>query len=625
MLTETYVKQMTHHWTTTLGQVLADGLTHNWKLFAETMENVIRDNHQGNNNAYVIPMATGESKTQGASMFCSLLPKDIRALIVVYRTDDADLVSETINSLGGYAGAYHSKLNIKPNDTKNFQTLVITHEMFKKHGSKDSDTWKILSEERDLVIIDETLHDITMSTLGQKSLNILKNLATDLQHRRMLSAISAFEKTLNEMTGKEFRCFMPLDEKYRKKVWSKEVIFTANAMNIHDAAQDFVEILESTPLSESLSMKARTMNMASREPIERAKDIEAATVIRDALAVGSFGHSQSKTINVVRQLIPRGVSFVVMDATASVNALYETQSKFKGNVYKVPVKQVRDYSNVIIHTALTKTGKGSITGDEIGKLIKTVPVKEDDEILYVCHKSNEPYLLALLQSSGQQKYHIDHWGNLTGTNKYRDCNKIVLIGLPHKPISVFHAINIFKADEYHAYSESGVSTRRKLQITDMASDVVQAIARIRLRNIVDETGGCLPSEVYLTLNPSSLVKNGIYSALKLQFPGATIVQDWVIPKDLVTQRNETVLEATLAYVDMRLTDIGDDITVIEPRQNLHLDKGNYSKMLRDKSFNENLQQIGVEIQERITKDNRGREHKKPKQFFVRISELNSVA
>ncbi len=617
-----FVSNMKQHWTTTLGQVLADGLTYNWKLFAETMENVVRDNHQGNNNAYVIPMATGESKTQGASMYCSLTNE--RALVIVYRTEDADLVASNINTLGGEAIAYHSKANVDIEATSAYRTLIITHEMFKRHGYRNSKQWKQLSDNRPLVIIDETLQDVTMTSIGEFELNILKNTMRNIGEQEFSEVVltGIFEKTLKGIKGKEYRCFMPTDHNERKLIMIEDDIAIDVSFNLWVSTQAIIDKLNELPLTEPVCARARRNNQVSYEPVARAQDIEALTVIRDSLSNGCFGHSESRTINVIRQLLPDRLSYVVLDATADVNSLYETQKLHKGNLEIVPVKPVRNYNGVNIHTALTKTGKGSLSPDDIRSILSTVPIAENDEVLFVTHNANEAELIAYVTNLNldfEWKYHIDHWGNLTGTNKYRHCNKAVLIGLPHKPSSIFHAINIYKASEPFAYSEDGNSNRNKLQFTDMAADIVQAIARIRLRNITDTNGGCLPSDIYITINPRKEIRDTLHNALIKKFPGTTITDDWNIPKELQSKRRETVLEATLAYVDNRLKDIAEDIPVLEPRQNLNLDKENYRKMLSRKTLNENLLKIGVEIQERYTKDKYGRAHKKPKKFYVRIA------
>ena len=614
-----YEDRMRKHWTETLKQVEANGLYENWIMFAETMENVISDNVDGKSNAYVIPMATGESKTQGASLYCSMLPDGVQALIVVYRIDDADIVADTINRLGGNAVAYHSKCSSDVDEVARYETVVITHEMFKKHGYRMSDKWKILSTGRDLVIIDETLNDIKMSSVGDFEINILKNLSRKLNVEAFRDqSLAVFEKTLNELKGKAFRCLSPLDYEERNRVMLDEDMDVIEAM--HDQCQDFIDILESTPLDNPISVRARGLNTVSIEPVARAKDIEAVKVMRDALVNGCFGDSESRTINIASQLLPKQISYVVLDATANINAVYETQSKHKRNVITVPVKRVRDYSNVKIHTVLTATGKGSLSAQNIEQMLNSVPVNVGDRILYVCHKINEPGVIAHLTNSNFVNYAVDHWGNLTGTNKYRGYNKIILIGLPHKPASIFHAINIYKADEEYAYSSNGSVSRQKLQHTDMAADIVQAIARIRLRNIVGINGECDECEVFLTVNPNRNIRETIYDSLAKQFPGAQISDDWDIPGNLISRKRETVLEATLAYIDSRLRGIGEDIPVLEPRQNLNLDKSNYAKMMKLSSFPEHLLQIGVEIQERYVTDRRGRQSKKPRKFYTKIKE-----
>ena len=122
---EQYRHTMEQHWINNLGQIKADGMDDNWHLFASTMNHIICNNQKKKKStAYIVPLATGESKTQGSIVYLSLIPEAYKAMMVVRLNDDATQISEQINSLGGDAVPYNSTVDITIKEASKHQIVI---------------------------------------------------------------------------------------------------------------------------------------------------------------------------------------------------------------------------------------------------------------------------------------------------------------------------------------------------------------------------------------------------------------------------------------------------------------------------------------------------------------------
>ena len=639
---ELYRSTMESHWINNLRQIKADGMDSNWHIFASTMNSIVCDNQDSKRStAHIIPMATGESKTQGSIVYLSILPAQVKAMMVVRLNVDALSVEEQINNLGGDAVAYNSTVDVEIADAAKYQVVIVSHEFFKRNGYSNNIKWKTLADDRDLFIIDEALHSVNSVTISRREHEFLNYTAKSLKHQWMMDVIDRNINTIDMLKSEElggFSVLAPLDQStpYReelidemfpnlneqqKKLITRENISQANLGMI----DEFIQLLKSQPLTNAISCRSRYIKQQHLESFYRKEDITLAEDLKTIVSTGAFATKKRESITGVRELVPGGVSFAVLDATAPVNAIYSLQKKYKGNVHTVPVSRTRNYKGFTIKCGRTSTGKGSLNKDSIHQMCNSISgeLVPGDKILFVTHKANKVFISRWKEVTtipDGVEVAIEHYGNITGKNDWRDYNKVALIGLPHKSTEFYQSLNIIKTSEDLAYRDEGKQNHTQIEYTDLASDMVQATARIRVRNIINESGGCLPATAYITLNSRKSLYATLQYSLEQQFPGADI-KEWELPTS-VSKAEQLPLgyEPTLEYLEDRLTIIGADIDIYEPRDILDINRKSYSRLITNKTFLEQLQHLGFEIQGKQVRDKRGRMKKTPSKFFVRVSE-----
>lgn len=638
---ELYRSTMENHWIHNLGQVKAEGMDDNWLLFAETMNRIIIDNQDKSRSvAHIVPMATGESKTQGSIVYCSILPVDVKAMMVVRLNDDASQIAEQINNLGGNAVAYNSSVHIEINDAAEYQTVVVSHEFFKRNGYKNNEKWQTLSVDRDLFIIDEALHSVNSISISRRELDFLRHTAKSLQQSDALSMTEKLINTIDEIKASSLDGFVKLVRLDQKIEFSKELIdevfsrFTdeqkklVTRENIYQVnlsiLDELIDILKSSPLTNAVSCRSRYIKQHHLESFYRKEDIALAEGLKTIMGTGAFASKKRESITGVKEIVPGGVSFAVLDATAPVNAIYSLQNKYKGDVYTVPVSRTRNYDGFTIKCGRTLTGNGSLDKDSIHQMCNSIAKEFEpgDKILFVTHKVNKSFISTWREVSGivDVEMAIEHYGNITGKNNWRDYNKVALIGLPHKNTEFYQSLNIVKTCEELAYQSEGKQNHTQIEYTDLASDMVQATARIRVRNIINAEGGCLPAKAYITMNPMKSLYSTLEDSLLKQFPGAEITE-WELPETIAkAEQLPKGYESTLEYLQDRLTIVGADIDIYEPRDVLDINRESYRRLITNKIFLEQVKHLGFEIQECKVRDKRGRMKKRPSKFIVRVTE-----
>jgi len=383
---------------------------------------------------------------------------------------------------------------------------------------------------------------------------------------------------------------------------------------------DFIKKIDNLPKADAIVCKARGIMQTSLEHFYREQTKNSVIKLMTIRTSGTFATKSQGSLTAVKELLPGSISFAVMDATSSVNAIYQLQSTYRKNTRIVPVKKTRNYRGFKVNTIEMVTGQGSISGDDIHTLLDAVPLNTDDKIFIVTHKKLESYVESWIENNSTVDitFDVEHFGNLTGKNTWRDFNKIVVIGLPHKNSQLYQALNIIKTDEKTAYSEDGKKNLTIIENTDLSADLVQSIARIRIRNVNDKDGGCLPAEAYITINPKPSMKKNIMDALHSQFSGS-IFSEWVVD-DMKKKQAKLPkgFESTLSYLDTRLTEVADELPLYEPRDALSIKRDTYSRLFKDKAFKDHLQDMNIVIQERPACNPRGVRKKRPEKIFFKM-------
>jgi len=439
--TETYRQAMGNRWNG-FGQTKANGMDYNWLQFATTMNNVIADNGAKDDKvstAYVVSMATGESKTQGSIVYLAELNK---------ATD----------------------VNKK---------------------------WKTLADDRDLFIVDEALHNVEAARLDDRDIQRMTHVAKALKSEDMLSLLDLYSDFLGAILpdGKETGYIMLQDlERARefsndtyveifgkhaieaKKVFSKDNVIANNIETVNS----FISSLRNIPDKDAFVCKALQFHQYSFEWRYKNEVIILAGKLKTILGAGAFASKKGQSITGVKELLPNGVSFAVLDATAPISTIYELQEQHRQDVVMVPTKKTRNYNGFDINIADTVTGAGSLDKKIIHSMLDSINLELTDEnkLFIVTHKALEPEVKLWIENTDiGAEIALDHFGNITGKNDWRDFDCVAVIGLPHKPNELIQALNIIKTNEELAYSDAGKQNHTSIEVSDLGADLAQAMAR----------------------------------------------------------------------------------------------------------------------------------------------------
>lgn len=116
-----------------------------------------------------------------------------------------------------------------------------------------------------------------------------------------------------------------------------------------------------------------------------------------------------------------------------------------------------------------------------------------------------------------------------GSNKYKDFDTAVIFGLPFRDhiwgTNVFFALQGVQEDEWHDNPtwKRCPNVRELLQRRHLASSIIQAMGRVRLRKVVDEQGRCAPTDVFIVL-PSGERGTEILSYIRQELPGINVAE-----------------------------------------------------------------------------------------------------
>lgn len=489
-------------WEGKLGNKSNPMLVENWIQNYSAFDDVIKRNKCSLEAIkYISPSQTGSGKTQQViDKAISLASTDTKTLIVVLRTEDADLIANQIQdeTSSDYVAVYHKRertqtVNLAEETKLNdYQCLVITHSMFLKHPE--------IVDDREFIVIDEAINAVNHISISQSNLllldyiykkNKLNNDTVDII-QGLLHSLEHITKTHKNNTVKE--------------LWGN----TGSVTKIKQVDSICYDVLKDVDF---IKIRNKVRGTENQNIAIRNDLIELLDTLPEIFNNWCYVSQSANEIcfNTALEIIPTK-SVIIMDATATVNSLYHLYSKYKKNLLVLPKLDCRNYMNVTLYTTKgINTGRNTLLSDIKSKIPKypnylmdniMKDLKPDDKVLVVTFKELLPILNTQITVDNIQ---INNWGNLTGSNAYNDFNKIYLFGLNHKPLEVIRnqhtlakGFNISFLD-----NEENKQEIQSLKASDLASEIIQAINRIRCRRTIDNDGNCLPCEVYLTLPDTS--------------------------------------------------------------------------------------------------------------------------
>ena len=621
------------------GSIVTPELETTWKLNCQILNHAI--NHPATLMKYVVPAPTGVGKTENLLTYCSMLPVDITVLISTNLIDEANNLVNKINleAQQPIAMAYHSKNKMSHDLAASIQILVTTHAFYKQHY-KGSDTWNKVVSHRNLIVIDEALDTLEEIYVEDTSIARAILVFSYIQKSAKYKNNSQFKKELDYLKSDldALQKSSPGTGLYSSdKLWAVSNKVTNKPVKIlslmFDKYKLFSQILGSPDMNGETNTSANKYGHSVKYSYILTGDYDESlnTMLRENLLetivslnklrerqVYITANNGNKSFNRVEDMM-FDKPLVCFDATASINKTYELREQYYNDIDMIErVNGVRDYSNVTLYQNTGNTGKldfsKQVAVDILGSV--TLGVKT----LIVTHKRNE----AIFDQIAKDKYshktiEVAHWNAITGLNTWKDFDTCIIAGLNNKPI--FYSQNRLITNvstEQIAFGVNQNDLNTAIGRSTITVEIIQAINRIRIRQITDEKGNCDPSNIYIIL-PKLSVSEHIRD-IKREMPNINI-KTWNISSNILTQ-GSSHFDTVIKYLEGNLVGNGT-VAINIVRDNLVIKPDSFRTMLgkskpKQQKFRDDLHKFGFEIIE-SSEGSRGKARlRNPKKYFHRI-------
>jgi hypothetical protein len=599
-------------------------------------------------NIWAFPAQTGVGKSVALQGYLTMLQKE-SSLIVVATKEDARNYCSQINEMqpdSNYAKCFykpsnkseqHPSLLHELEELPEARCLVVTHNRF--ISINQSDELEFFSQykpegsrksrRRDLIVIDErlALHKVFSLTTDEFQRlttfvdNALKNspaakaICSHDELAKPLVAINEFIQSrlrqlelIEHIEGTEL--FANVDEKQSdqlnldllNKVTKARIdeIFDELSMISNSRSESYVNSVNKTLNSILLSLQ-RTLLSNDNQNSSNYDDHYNNFVL--------FKTNQESYLLRVKNLYSKLGTCVVLDATASFNSFYQLAHKKQfSSIVLAPAPQFRQYKNLTIFKAKGfKQSRDALYASEDADFYKNAEMymsyakselKEDDQMLIVCHKEFKSYLEDEWGDPDDTRIAFTHWGNHIGKNEWNEFNKVMIVGWNY-PTPLNNLAKVLAT----GMGTSDIQLIRKIdkelldqfKISQLADDLVQAVMRCRARKIATADSDCLEASIYL-FYPEREDSRAVLDLFESQFPQATIV-DWT-PKGIEVPKKKTKPQKNAD----RVIDLLDDkfathetILRKDVEEELNINKSTMTRILKNEYFKQKLVEHGFDF------------------------------
>ena len=559
----------------------------------------IRLNSAGESQTLVLSPKTGSAKSVSSQMYIALLQSQA-SIVVVYTIEDAIETCKNINEWSGnkdYARCTYNvgsdnkdhHLRVDKDQLNQYRCIVISHSLFKRAndaiGIEFLSTYK--GKKREFVLVDERMDLYKEITFPLSNLKHLLKLFKDIKQSLALTLVDSeieyleatreiFEEIqkITELTMKivddklvpsyELRNFMYFDEDQR----------TAHDLQTYDFSS-FYKLLENRivklekvidPLS-LLDSKVDTKKIINNLMGHLNNLVN---ILKDNFYYFAHGSdNNAPTIMVTRNILNEFGSSVVLDATATVNEMYNNKVFENPDTVKhIETTNPRKYNNFTINECRgVKQGKYSIfktlTPKELTTIVnlyKTIAYSllenKQDKLLIVAHKEFREHLDKKVKKKAIE---FTHWGDHRGKNKWSHCNKILVIGWNYLPDQV-HYLNYISAinGTQDINNQQLRDIKDTYSITQITDDLVQAVNRGAVRKTASTDGNCVESQVYM-FYPTAIEGKIVMDLFKKEFEEHT-VKPWTpvgIEKIQSLAKNYANIERVANYIERKINEVGE--------------------------------------------------------------------
>jgi len=565
-----FVSRMQLHWEQNLENVSSPALHATWEQISNYFKlHIMNHEHEDAKKWYVLSPPTGSGKTEGTVIYAAMLADrenyDHPGMLIVTRLiSDCEIIAQRINEFGSRdtAIAFHSDTNLKITELGENPVLVITHKAYEiamdklEDGDSKKSKWPYFHDwqigTRKLVVIDECLDIVQDATIGLDGLRETLGLIPQFIRDKHPLDIDAIETMIDILASFHMRT-----KDYGGRI--PDAMLRDDKNPIPGIPPDFRELI--------ITLKEGQLDNPYKHE-ERLKNLQ------NIYQSWFYYHKKSvdHTLNSARLLVPDdGIKgAVVMDGTAWANRVYEIH---KDSEIIKPPEGSRNYRNFILHVSMGhKVGKNSMKENAktlIPVLMENLSDKlKGKEVFVVCHKVVEP----LMEGFDPQTFDLKtgHWGAIDGSNEWRDCEIVVIVGLPYLPdtwsANTFMALqgaqdtDWLRSDGDRPW-EKYPDIRQALMRGRMSSDIVQAINRIRSRKVINSEGDCETTEGYIMLPANNEEADDILKNIRAMMPDILIKEDWNFSAQRKRVRGSNWEKAFLKYLENMA--VGDEQSKVD--------------------------------------------------------------
>lgn len=556
-----FVQAMNRHWTDTLNNASSFALREVWHQMANAFNHQIHmETHSTDGRWQVLKPATGTGKSQGLSVYCSMLALERHpgVLIVVRQICQADELADTINGLAGQevAVARHSDNKITMEDLSQIPVAIITHQAYRlaldavSRGEETEQSafhqfHRFRAGRRKLVVIDESLDVIEEARVDYNEVQMLRSiLPAAAETEDIPEAVQALDK------------FISIHRLIVNNKGSEQGAKIPDEMLEGLSAEDFIPLrayLRTIPLDRLMTRKKDRQTNA--EQVKRFDEIlnGIQTVVTQWRWYAKKG--KEELITTARYLMNDvNCGAVVLDATADQNILYDLFGT-GARVWSIP-SDARSYQNVTLHVLMGHSvGKSTMipNAPKVARELFTslkAELDDDRKVFVCCHKDVKPNMVAYGDAFKQVSF--AHWGAVDGRNDWADHDVAVIAGLPFRDnLAVPNAYMAVKGEQDASFFTSKKLKKLKLdlEVSFLVVNVVQAINRVQCRRVIDEHGNCKPTDVFILL-PNNKKGVGTLEGIKQQMPGIKVVDwDYGFKEGRTSPRKSKHNDALLAYAE----------------------------------------------------------------------------
>ena len=464
----------------------------------------------------------GSGKTLGAEVASVILSKnweEVGTLIVVRLTeqclDVANRINELSQELCGRLIARpmfsrHTSVTgevlsgkLTPEEVQDTQVIVITHENYLRtiSGRKKDMFSRWRKGKRKFRVVDEALDLVERFDLTREE---MANLRRMIELRR--NPIQVYEEWGNHMDMlDEINRFM----RYKIESGQLHKIDTAIIDNHRVDGNEiyFSELIDFFQNSTPKDWEVRKWKEGAFD--ESMESCALSLVKLDRLIRRSLycsGKEGSTTYSTGEVILPSAFECLcVLDATSNVDKIYKLfKQQEQITQYQVD-RDVRNFRNCSLKIRPESAGLGlGVTKNQVQPRAKKVVKWSNDhflptdKVLFAGHKVFMQHLQSILTDSDVDfEWDVCWWNAIDGRNTLKDFNKLVVLSINYLPPHYDAVTKIgFQSD---VNSEVDPTEDSAVAESSIAVKIIQLLARIKTRTVMNEHGDCPDTEVFLLL------------------------------------------------------------------------------------------------------------------------------